>query len=70
MSSMYLDKQKLSTQLEVSQLTIHQVASKSKLSLRCTYYLFNKHTLSNPTLSTLRALSQALGCKPTQLLSE
>lgn len=67
---MYLDKQKLSTQLEVSQLTIHQVAHKAKLSLSGTYKLFNKHTTSNPTLSTLRALSQALGCKPAQLVSE
>jgi len=67
---MHLDKQKLETQLEVSQLTIHQVASKSKLSLRCTYDLFNKRTLSNPTLSTLSALSQALGCKASMLVSE
>ena len=67
---MHLDKQKLETQLEASQLTIHQVASKSKLSLRCTYDLFNKRTLSNPTLSTLSALSQALGCKASQLVTE
>ena len=67
---MHLDKQKLETQLETSRLTIHQVASKSKLSLRCTYDLFNKRTLSNPTLSTLSALSQALGCKASMLVSE
>ena len=67
---MHLDKQKLETQLEVSQLTIHQVASKSKLSLRCTYDLFNKQIPSNPTLSTLSALSQALGCKASQLVTE
>ena len=67
---MHLDKQKLETQLEASQLTIHQVASKAKLSLRCAYGLFNKQTLSNPTLSTLRALSQALGCKASMLVSE
>lgn len=67
---MHLDKQKLETQLKASQLTIHQVASKAKLSLRCTYDLFNKQTLSNPTLSTLSALSQALGCKASMLVSE
>ena len=67
---MHLDKHKLEAQLEASQLTIHQVASKAKLSLRCTYDLFNKQVLSNPTLSTLSALSQALGCKASMLVSE
>lgn len=67
---MHLDKNKLEAQLEASQLTIHQVASKSKLSLRCTYDLFNKRMGSNPTLSTLSALSRALGCKASMLVSE
>ena len=67
---MHLDKHKLETQLEASKLTIHQVAFKSKLSLRCTYDLFNKRMLSNPTLNTLSALSQALGCKASMLVSE
>lgn len=67
---MYLDPSKLSAKLKRTEMTLPQLAKASGLNNRTVYDLFDRPHLCNPTLKTLNALADALGCKVTQLVSE
>lgn len=67
---MHFDKRKAQAILEASNLSIPQLAKRASLSISGTYHLLKSREPSDPKLSTVNALAQAMGCKSTDLISE
>ena len=67
---MYFDYSKSNEHLLRSKMTITDLVDKSGLSQRTVYTLLNSHFVHDPKLSTLAAISKALGVKPWELVSE
>ena len=66
---MYFDYNKANEHLLRSKMTITDLVNKSGLSQRTVYTLLNSHFAHDPKLSTLVAISKALGVKPWELVS-
>lgn len=67
---MYLNQSKLHAAIKHANLSVPQLAKASGLSIKNAYNLVDRTESCNPTIKTLNALANALGCKVSQLVSE